>query len=40
MGLGRGKFFHKRGQNTSEITDINGIIATYGNDKIEYRRVK
>ena len=38
--LGRGKFFHKRGMNISEITDIGGIIRIYGNDKIEYRRVK
>lgn len=38
--LGRGKYFHKRGMNTSEITDIDGVIAIYGNDKIEYRRVR
>lgn len=38
--LGRKKFFHKRGMNTSEITDIGGIVRIYGKDKIEYRRVK
>lgn len=38
--LGRKKFFHKRGMNTSEITDIRGIVRIYGKDKIEYRRVR
>lgn len=38
--LGRKKFFHKRGMNTSEIADIGGIVRIYGKDKIEYRRVK
>lgn len=38
--LGNKKFFHKRGMNTSEITDIKGIVRIYGKDKIEYRRVK
>lgn len=38
--LGHKKFFHKRGMNTSEITDIGGIVRIYGTDKIEYRRVK
>jgi hypothetical protein len=37
--LGHKKFFHKRGRNTSEITDMGGIVRIYGNDKIEYRRV-
>lgn len=36
--LGRGKYFHKMGQNSSEITDINGIKSVYYGD-IEYRRV-
>lgn len=38
--LGRGRYFHKRGSNTSEITNLAGVIRIYGKQKIEYRRVK
>lgn len=37
--LGRGKYFHKRGSNFSEITDMNGICRVYSDENIEYRRV-
>lgn len=37
--LGRGKYFHKKGGNNSEITDINGVYAIYGKHRVEYRRV-
>ena len=37
--LGNGRYFQKRGSNTSEITSKKGIFRIYKADKVEYRRV-
>lgn len=37
--LGRGKYFHKRGGNISEIVDINAVCRIYRGEIREYRRV-
>lgn len=37
--LGKGKYFHKRGMNTAEITDLRGIRETYDGE-IQFHKVK
>lgn len=37
--IGGGLYFHKRGPNTSEVTDIKGVRKIYGGDVREHRRL-